>query len=133
MASNKKLGSDFEGRFAQELFKMGFWVHLLTQNSAGQPADLIASKDGKAALIDCKVCEKGHFRLDRVEDNQIQAMSLWEECKNGPGWFALELPIGQVRMFSLQQLKDLSCLHTIIPREKILQGMTVEEWVKAWN
>ena len=133
MLSNKKLVSDFEGRFSQELFKMGFWVHLLTQNSAGQPADLIASKDGKAALIDCKVCEKGYFRLDRVEDNQIQAMSLWEECKNGPGWFALELPIGQVRMFSLQQLKDLSCLHTIIPREKILQGMTVEEWVKAWN
>ena len=84
-------------------------------------------------MIDCKVCEKGYFRLDRVEDNQIQAMSLWEECKNGPGWFALELPTGQVRMFSLQQLKDLSCLHTIIPREKILQGMTVEEWVKAWN
>ena len=133
MASNKKLGSDFEGRFAHELSNLGFWVHLLTQNNAGQPADLIASKDGKAALIDCKVCEKGYFRLDRVEDNQIQAMSLWEECKNGPGWFALELPTGQVRMFSLQQLKDLSCLHTIIPREKILQGITVEEWVKAWN
>ena len=68
MASNKKLGSDFEGRFSQELFKMGFWVHLLTQNSAGQPADIIASRNGKAALIDCKVCEKGYLRLDRVED-----------------------------------------------------------------
>lgn len=133
MASNKKLGSDFESRFARELFNMGFWVHLLTQNSAGQPADIIAVKDGKAALIDCKVCEGWYFRLDRVEDNQIQAMTLWKDCGNGPGWFALEMPSGQVRMFSLEQLRDLSCLHTIIPREHVMQGMTVTEWVKAWK
>ena len=133
MASNKKSGTAFERRFARFLSNMGFWVHLMTQNDAGQPADIIAVKNGKAVIVDCKVCEKGYFRLDRMEENQQSAMTLWKECGNGSGWFALELPTGLVRLFSLQQLMDMSYIKTVLPREDIERGMSVDEWVKQWK
>ena len=56
MSNNKKLGNDFESRFCEILYSEGFWVHNLAQNSAGQPADVIAARNGKTYLIDCKVC-----------------------------------------------------------------------------
>ena len=43
--SNKKLGNSFEEEFAELLYEHGFWVHLLQQNAAGQPADIIATKN----------------------------------------------------------------------------------------
>ena len=47
MSNNKKLGNDFESRFCEILYSEGFWVHNLAQNSAGQPADVIAARNGK--------------------------------------------------------------------------------------
>ena len=89
--TNKALGSRFERDFAERLCRHGFWVHLLSQNQAGQPADLLAVKNGKAYLIDCKVCSDGKFPLSRMEENQDLAMSVWHGCGNGEGWFALLL------------------------------------------
>ena len=54
--SNKKLGNSFESELCEILSMYGFWCHNLAQNSAGQPADVIAVRNGKAYLIDCKVC-----------------------------------------------------------------------------
>ena len=53
--SNKKLGNSFEAELCEILSQHGFWAHNLAQNAAGQPADVIAVKDGEAFLIDCKV------------------------------------------------------------------------------
>jgi Holliday junction resolvase len=66
--SNRSLGNRFETELSEILSAYGFWVHQLSQNSAGQPANVIAVKNGKAYLIDFKVCstDKG-YALDRME------------------------------------------------------------------
>ena len=89
--SNRKLGNSFEQDFCETLAFHGFWVHNLAQNQAGQPADVIAVKNKKAYLIDCKVCSGKSFPLSRVEENQDLAMSFWKDCGNGEGWFAVKI------------------------------------------
>ena len=53
--SNKKIGNDFEAELCEMLSLYGFWCHNLAVKSEGQPADVIAARNGKAYLIDCKV------------------------------------------------------------------------------
>ena len=89
--SNRAVGNAFEQEFSELLYAYGFWVHRLTQDSAGQPADVIAVRNKTAYLIDCKDCSGKSFDLRRVEENQINAMQLWNECGNGQGWFAIKI------------------------------------------
>lgn len=103
--NNRTTGNEFERSFAQMLSTRRFWVHLLAQNSAGQPADVIAVKNGVAHLIDCKLCTGNSFAVSRVEENQRYAMHLWSECGNGLGWFAI-LINGMVYMVTLSQLEE---------------------------
>ena len=58
MATNKKLGNTFEAELCEILFEEGFWAHNLAQNQAGQPADVLAARNGRTYLIDCKVCSE---------------------------------------------------------------------------
>ena len=88
--NNKKSGNQFEAELCEILSEHGFWTHNFAQNSAGQPADVIAVKNGNAYLIDCKVCSNDKFALSRIEENQELAMKLWHDCDNGTGWFALK-------------------------------------------
>ena len=90
MASNRKVGNDFESDLCEVLFENGFWVHNLAQNQAGQPADVIAVRNKQAYLIDCKVCSSDFFSFSRLEDNQILSMDLWKDSGNGTGWFAVK-------------------------------------------
>lgn len=87
--TNKKIGNDFESQLCELLSSRGFWCHNFAVKKEGQPADIIAVRNGKAHLIDCKVCStsKG-FSLSRVEENQELAMTRWSDCGNGDGWFA---------------------------------------------
>ena len=80
---NRTIGGRFEQEFAEMLGNAGFWAHVLQQNKAGQPADIIASKGSYTTLIDAKVVSgnKG-FPLYRVEDNQRTAMTLFEKNKS---------------------------------------------------
>lgn len=89
MMNNKRQGTAFEKEFADLLSANGFWVHRLKDNENGQPFDLIAVRDGRAFAIDCKDCEGGRFRLSRIEENQSNAMRLWEATGNLPGLFAI--------------------------------------------
>lgn len=91
MVSNKKLGNDFEQEFCKRLSKAGYWVHNFANKKNGQPADIIAVKDGTALLLDCKVCSNGIFDISRIELNQHLAMRKWERCGNGTAWFALKV------------------------------------------
>lgn len=91
MKSNRAVGNAFEQELCALLFDEGFWAHNLKQDNAGQPADVIAVRNKVAYLIDCKDCSAKGFDLRRVEDNQVTAMELWEECGNGQGWFALKI------------------------------------------
>ena len=101
--SNKSRGNELERDVAEYLYAHGFWVHRLQQNADGQPADIIAVNNGKAVLIDCKQCDRRVFRKSRIEENQQQAMKLWEETGNGEGWFAVRFgDEGVVYMVSSQ-------------------------------
>jgi len=86
--TNKKLGNDFESLFCEMLSEHGFWVHNMAQTQSGQPADVIATRNGKSYLIDCKVCSSRGFALSRIEENQELSMNLWKQCGNGDGLFA---------------------------------------------
>ena len=129
--TNKKIGNDFESEFAEILSAYGFWVHQLSQNAAGQPADIIAVRNGKAYLIDCKVCstDKG-FALSRMESNQDFAMELWNECGNGQGWFAIKLPTNDIFMlphFCIRAVKQMQSYMS--PGEIFEMGKPIEKWV----
>lgn len=129
--SNKKLGNSFETEFCEILSMYGFWVHNMAQNSAGQPADVIAARNGKSYLIDCKVCstDKG-FALSRIEDNQELAMSLWNECGNGQGWFAMKLPTGDIFMVPHFVIKaHQNGKSYLSPGEIYETGKPIEKWV----
>lgn len=91
MKSNRAVGNAFESELCNLLFDNGFWAHNLKQDNSGQPADVIAVRNKVAYLIDCKDCSAKGFDLRRVEENQINAMSLWFDCGNGQGWFALKI------------------------------------------
>ena len=129
--TNKKLGNDFESELCEILFKEGFWVHNFTQNQAGQPADIIAVKNGYAYLIDAKVCSDNKFPISRIEENQHLAMKLWNKCGNGHGWFALKeddniyfLPHGLL-------LGLYKTGRTLTKRYMKENGVSFREWVRA--
>ena len=42
---NRSVGGRFEQELARKLADAGFWVHVLQQNKAGQPADIIVAFD----------------------------------------------------------------------------------------
>ena len=87
---NKKLGNDFEQELCQILADAGYWTHNFASRKNGQPADIIAVKNGKAYLIDAKECTREIFSLNRMEYNQELSMGLWIECGNIDPYFALK-------------------------------------------
>lgn len=92
--NNKKSGNDFEQEFAQTLAQNGYWVHGIASKRNGQPADMIAVKNGRPYLIDCKVCKSDVFPLNRIELNQHLAAERWRDCGNGEYWFSLKTSEG---------------------------------------
>lgn len=126
--SNKSLGNSFERELCERLSKEGFWVHNLAQNSAGQPADVIAVQDGYAYLIDCKVCSNGKFPFNRIEENQDLAMTLWRDCGNGQGWFALKLE-DEIYMFPYSVIEACREVQNGFDKEEIKGGIPIGEWL----
>lgn len=127
--SNKKLGNSFESEFCETLAEHGFWCHNLAQNSAGQPADVIAVKCCEAFLIDCKVCSQGKFQYGRIEDNQATAMGLWNDCGNGVGWFALKFDTA-VYMVDMEAMRVCSERHPVMTAELAdMYGYSLDEWL----
>lgn len=82
--NNKTLGNNFEKEYAKILSNKGYWVTFLTpkQNVGSQPCDLIAIKDDKPILIDCKTCKTHLFPISRIEENQRQAFKRYSKCGN---------------------------------------------------
>lgn len=129
--NNKKLGNNFESAFCEILFEKGFWCHNLAQNQAGQPADVIAVRNGKSYLIDCKVCSRGRFPFSRIEENQHNAMDLWKECGNGEGWFALKVEEEEIVMIPHFSIKALMHEKSVLNLTDIREsGVKLERWLK---
>ena len=127
--SNKKLGNNFETELCEILAEEGFWCHNMAQNSDGQPADVIAVKEGDAYLIDCKVCSRGRFSLSRIEENQSLSMELWRDCGNGEGLFALNFS-GEIYMVGLESLRNCRNHHASMTKElAAVYGVPLGEWL----
>jgi len=127
--SNRANGNAFEKLFSELLFENGFWVHNMAQNASGQPADIIAVREGKPLIIDCKRCDKG-FALSRIEENQEMAMSLWKSRGNGEGWFSILNSDGDILMFSLSLLKSLKRTKRVLTASDLkVYGIPFERWV----
>lgn len=127
--NNKKSGSEFEKRFAKILHEHGWWVHIMAQNAAGQPFDVIAAKDGFTIAVDCKVCENDRFPVSRIEENQQMAMRKWKDSGNGLGWFAFELSDKSIWMLTLPRIlsQDKKTLNEKTIR---LYGFSLDEFLK---
>lgn len=131
MKSNRAVGNAFEQELCELLFNKGFWVKNLTQDNSGQPADVIAVRNKTAYLIDCKDCSAKGFDLRRVEENQITAMELWNECGNGQGWFALKIPTGDIYMIPLFVVTAYKNRQSSLSFAEIHEiGKSLDVWVK---
>lgn len=128
--SNKKTGNSFESEFCDRLFQKGYWVHNMAQNASGQPADVIAVKNGLAHLIDCKVCSNNKFPFSRVEENQDLSMTLWEKCGNGQGWFALLLE-DEVFMIPHVVITRYRERQAGLNEREIRSGIPLDLWIKG--
>lgn len=127
--SNKKIGNNFEREFCEILSEHGFWVHNFAQNQDGQPADVIAVRDGGSFLIDCKVCITGRFQLNRIEENQQSAMQHWVDTGNEEAWFALKIE-NDIVMMRYSDLMLLKTVQSSLNKSEILKhGVMFEKWV----
>lgn len=132
--SNKSNGTAFEKEFAELLSKHGFWVHRLQDNQNGQPFDVIAARNGRTYVFDCKDCKYEDFSLYRIEENQMCAMQLWGECGNTDGLFALHMPSGLKILSYLRVRKLMEEGRKRIRYRSISEvTMTFEEWVNENN
>lgn len=105
---NRSNGGRFEQELSHILAENGFWVHVMQQNKAGQPADIIAVKGKYHTLIDCKVIsDHDGFPLSRAEENQRLAMKRFLERGGECCWFALKLPDNTVWMLNYTFLMRL--------------------------
>lgn len=130
MKSNRAVGNAFEVELCELLYAYGFWVHRLTQDNAGQPADVIAVRNKIAYLIDCKDCSAKGFDLRRVEENQITAMQLWDECGNGQGWFALRVE-GEIYMLPFVCVMAYKNIQSSMSFAEIYKvAKPIEQWVR---
>lgn len=130
MNVNRKVGNSFEKDLCRSLSSYGFWCHNLAQNSQGQPFDVIAARNGVSYPIDCKGCSKNIFKMERIEENQFSAMTLWKDTGNGEGWFALRLMNGAIYMISFSNMEANTLMKTVLSEREIkVLGEPLGEWV----
>ena len=130
---NRSVGGRFEQEFAEFLDKHGFWCHVMQQNKAGQPSDIIAVKGDYHCLIDCKeVSTNKGFVLSRVEENQRLAMKKFQSRGKHGGWFAVMYPVIGVRMISMGSIltaeaKGMKAISEVVAT----QFASAAEWVEV--
>lgn len=131
--SNKTVGNSFEKQFAGLLANHWFWVHIFQDNKNGQPCDIIAARSGNVYLFDCKDCEEAFFRLDRMEENQVNAMKLFDITGNGKGMFAIRFPGKGIYLLTFERLEELEEAGFKRINETVCrtQGVTLEEWLNS--
>lgn len=128
--NNKKLGANFEKQVCNLYAQNGYWVHFIAPDARGsQPFDIIAVKNGKVTVMDCKTCKDHIFRISRLEDNQIMAFERWLACGNGIPWIAVEHD-GNVYMISYTRLK-INQKVDLDKEEVFLWGMSAENVTEA--
>lgn len=133
--NNKVAGTEFEKSFASTLAERWFWVHLFQDNRNGQPCDVVAAKNGHTYLFDCKDCQCDYFQLSRMEENQYNAMKLFELTGNSKGMFAIRFKNGDIYLLEYDKIKELQTadfkrINSTVCRA---QGKSLEEWLEQWE
>ena len=130
--SNKSAGTQFEREFASRLAAEGFWVHRFQDNKNGQPCDVIAARDGEAYLFDCKDCKTDMFSLRRVEENQFNAMRLFDTTGTRRGMFAIRYPDQVIYLVDYEIARIIRDNgKSSVPRHLIgMYGRTLEDWLE---
>lgn len=129
--NNKSIGTIFEKEFVSILAHRGFWVHLFQDNKNGQPCDVVASRSGHTYLFDCKECKGDTFRLSRMEENQLNAMELFEITGNSRGRFAVRFPGDEIYLSDYRTLKVLrnSGVSGLKRRDFQIYGQSLQSWL----
>lgn len=134
--SNKTIGTEFEIVFAEALSGQGFWVHRFQDNKNGQPCDVIAARNGHTYLFDCKDCQGEQFLLRRMEENQCNAMRMFEQTGNSRGMFAIRFhkpdEIYLAQYWQLLVLRDHG-IRQIGRAECRLYGEELSKWIERRN
>lgn len=132
---NRTTGGRFEQVLSWKLAEAGFWVHVLQQNKAGQPADMIAIRGKFHTLIDCKVISDNNgFPFERVEENQKCAMQMFHRKASELCYFALRLPDGSIWMISSARIETLRARGKKRLTEKEIregQAWSLEAWLNT--
>lgn len=131
---NRTSGGRFEQEMAEALYAAGFWAHLMQQNKAGQPSDIIAVKGRFHTLIDAKeISDHRGFPFSRVEENQRLAMRMFQRRGGELCYFALKLPDKSVWMVSLERIETLKSRgKTSLTEEEIrTQTWSLEKWLES--
>lgn len=132
---NRTTGEKFEQELSHMLAEHGFWCHVMQQNKAGQPADIIAVKGKFHTLIDCKVCDQGYFSFDRIEDNQRSAMRTFFRKAGELSYFALKLPDESIRLVSLERAETIRNRgkNRISADDMTKETWNIEDWLDSSN
>jgi Holliday junction resolvase len=130
--NNKKSGTSFEYDFIHCLSREGFWAHKFQDNVNGQPFDVIAARNNRTFIFDCKDCKNDIFPLSRIEENQYNAMMLWMECGNSEGLFAIRCSKG-IRIIQLSVLIFLKAKGVkVVNRNDLLWfSKSLKEWLEG--
>lgn len=131
---NRTSGGRFEQELAEILFKHGFWAHVMQQNKAGQPSDIIAVKGKYHTLIDGKVVSDNEgFPFSRIEENQRSAMHMFTRRGGELCYFAIKLPDETVWLVSLSRLETLESRgkKRLTDDEIRKQTWSLESWLKS--
>ena len=139
---NRTSGTRFEQDFADILGKNGFWAHVMQQNKAGQPADIIAVKGKFHTLIDCKEISdiSDGFPFTRCEENQRSAMKMFTKKCNELCYFALKLPVEEgndplsnIRIISMNRIETLEnkAHKRLSPKMLETETWKLEDWLDS--
>lgn len=133
--SNKAAGTKFEKEFAETLAKHWFWVHLFQDNRNGQPCDVVAARNGRTYLFDCKDCQGNFFELSRMEENQYNALRLFEMTGNSRGKFAIRFSQDEIYLVDYWELDAMrkEGAKRIDRATCQLRGWKLQAWLKYWD
>lgn len=132
MWNNKTEGTRFELEFTAALAAHNFWVHRFQDNKNGQPCDVMAAKNRNTYLFDCKDCKGDRLRLSRLEENQLNAMQLFEATGNSKGMFAVRFSDGEIYLLDYRELKILRerGVRSLSKEDCRIRGQSFRTWLQ---
>ena len=131
---NRSVGGRFEQTLSNILAEHGFWSHVMQQNKAGQPADIIAVKGRFHTLIDGKVVSSNDgFPFKNIRENQRTAMHMFTKRCGELCYFAIRLPDETVWMISLSRIETFEehGAKRLSEDEIRRHAWALEDWLKS--